>query len=1194
MALLQVQQTLYCPLFRRKSVLIQENGENDAKQKNGKKRSFGCVRVAFVAFLASSRAASDLKPRPPRAHFRFTSLFHGGDGRDGRDSSSAHESSLRRPHDVIPFLDLSPLRPPPAHLAAPPPSPHDGMPHLDLRPPPLPTHPEPSPHSPHADVAHRHPALHPDSPLHSLHGDLTHPGPPPHSLHDLTHPGPPPHSLHDLTHPDLPPHSLHGDLTHPDLPPHSLHGALTHPDPPPHSLHDPTHPDPPPRPPSARTTRHYAASEYESVNKKPYEFEYGVKDAYHGTSYSRQEESDGHDTKGQYQVKLPDGRIQTVIYRAGVDGFHAEVVYEGEPHYPKEKPLKGSTPLAHSLSPVHSATAKPPHTVSKLVYTSPKPVYTTPKPVYTTPNSVFSNTGKPVHTLPKISFTTFKPASFTPVHSTPHHTKPKSVHAPKPVLSTPKPVHVTPKPFHSTSKPVRTTLKSIHVTPKPAHGTLKPFITTPKPVHSTFKPALTTPKPISGTFESFFTTPKPVHSTFKPIHTTAKPVHSTLKSVLTSPKPIHSTFKPAVTTPKPVHTTPHVTAKPIHTTLYTLARPVKTTSKPFLGQITSKPQHATSDSQLTTPKPLHFSTLGPDFHSTPLSLFTKSPEQFYSISPDSGLPQEPVPVYIVTGKPLSTTLKPAYHVSPESIYNTAHQELFRITPKPSQATTQKPGFQNTPKSVHNVSPKPTHHTSPRPLHVSKPNIVTEHPFPTTPTALSLGKVPLSQNKEPVHPTKGLVSHEKDLVHHNVEPVHHNLQSVTHPKEPLHHDKNPIFHEKHPSIHQTTSLPPLTDKPFTPSLPPTLSPPPLPNLHTSSVPHQNTKAEHAPNLAIQAKPHLTLTSTTTIRPPQLPLSVTFPTQLPDIGPLPNPKPILVPHAEASPEQPLHPRPTRPHNGHAPGLHLHSTSKPPVSSIPTRPTIIPGGVSISQSLPHPSRPHNGHGLIPVSQSLPSRPPRPHNGDRLIPLSPPFPNQPVKTRPTVSHKVQEHNLPHSLSDLPPETLPPRPHEEKDRLPFFHSLPDRPLRPHDKHPHVPLAHSSLDLPKRDPTRIRDTQSPFRLPLEPQSPIPEGEHIQFTSSPKPTLSPPPSILPTDEIHSLLEGPLSTLVTHDPFSIHVQSGTDSHPFVTEPAVTDDLHLGLKFKEPLFRSDKPLLATSRRRLESREELADSGRSDAQSR
>nr|XP_027224105.1 extensin-like [Penaeus vannamei] len=1066
-------------------------------------------------------AASDLKPRPPRAHFSFSSLFHGRDERDGRDAPSAHEPPLRRPHDVVPFLDLSPLRPlpPPAHSEAVPHAPRDGMPHLDLRPPPVLAHPDPPPHSLPAPHTRPGPPYGPHTgltnsgpPLRNLRGHLTHPDSPPHSLHaDLTHRDPPPHSLRGhLTHPKSPPHSPHADLTHHDPPLHNLHADLTHHDPPPHGLHeDLTHRDPPSRPPSPRTTRHYSDSEHASAHKKPYEFEYGVKDAYHGTSYSRQEESDGHHTKGQYQVRLPDGRLQTVIYRAGVDGFHAEVVYEGEPHYPKGKPLEGSLPSARPPSPAHAA--KPPHAVSK-------PVYTSPKPVYTTPNSVFSITGKPVHTLPKISFTTFKPASYASVHGAPHHTKPK------PILSTPKPVHASPKPIHTTSKPFHTTLKSVHGTPKPVHGTLKPFITTPKPVH-------------------------------------AKPVLSTLKTVLTSPKPVHSTFKPAITTPKPVHTTPHVTPKPIHSTLYTLARPIKTTSKPFLGQITSKPHHATSGPLLTTPKPLHSTTLGPDFHSTPLSLFTKTPEQFFGIDPSH--PKEPVPVYIVTGKPFSTTLKPAYHVSPESIYHTANQELFRITAKPSLATTQKPGFQNTPKSVHTVSPKPTHHTSPKPLHVSKPNVV------TTPATVSLGKVPLSPNKGPLVPTKGLV----DPVHQGIKPVLHNPPPITHPKEPVHH-KDPILHEKPPPIPQTTSLPPLADKPFAPSLPPTLAPPPVPNLHTSPVPHQGTKGEHAPNLAIQTDPHLALTPTTTIRPPQVPLGVTLPTQLPDFGPLPKPKPILVPHAEASPEHPLLPRPTRPHHGLGTRVPLHTSSKLPVTSIPTRPTIIPGGVPVSQALPHPARPHNGHGLIPVSQSVPSLPPRPHNGDRLIPHSPPFPNKPVKTRPTlIPHSVQEHSLPHSLSDLPPEPLPPRPHEEKDRLPPFHSLSDRPLRP---------------------TRIKDTQSPFRLPLETQSPIPEGEATLFTSSPKPTLTPPSSILPTDEIHSLLEGPLSPLVTPDPFSIHAQSATGSHPLVTEPAVADDLHLRLKFKEPLFRSDRPLLATSRIKLESREKLEDSGDSEVDSR
>ena len=43
---------------------------------------------------------------------------------------------------------------------------------------------------------------------------------------------------------------------------------------------------------------------------RPYAFTYGVKDDYSGTDFSRAEESSGQVTKGQYQVALPDGRIQ--------------------------------------------------------------------------------------------------------------------------------------------------------------------------------------------------------------------------------------------------------------------------------------------------------------------------------------------------------------------------------------------------------------------------------------------------------------------------------------------------------------------------------------------------------------------------------------------------------------------------------------------------------------------------------------------------------------------------------------------------------------------------------------------------------------------------------------------------------------------------------------------------------------------
>ena len=42
---------------------------------------------------------------------------------------------------------------------------------------------------------------------------------------------------------------------------------------------------------------------------------------------SKREFSDGNDVIGQYKVLLPDGRLQTVTYTSGPDGFKAEVQY---------------------------------------------------------------------------------------------------------------------------------------------------------------------------------------------------------------------------------------------------------------------------------------------------------------------------------------------------------------------------------------------------------------------------------------------------------------------------------------------------------------------------------------------------------------------------------------------------------------------------------------------------------------------------------------------------------------------------------------------------------------------------------------------------------------------------------------------------------------------------------------------------
>lgn len=67
----------------------------------------------------------------------------------------------------------------------------------------------------------------------------------------------------------------------------------------------------------------------------PYDFNYAVKDDYYGTDYSHNAVSDGDVVKGEYRVRLPDGRLQIVRYTADwKTGFHADVSYEGQASYP--------------------------------------------------------------------------------------------------------------------------------------------------------------------------------------------------------------------------------------------------------------------------------------------------------------------------------------------------------------------------------------------------------------------------------------------------------------------------------------------------------------------------------------------------------------------------------------------------------------------------------------------------------------------------------------------------------------------------------------------------------------------------------------------------------------------------------------------------------------------------------------------
>lgn len=125
------------------------------------------------------------------------------------------------------------------------------------------------------------------------------------------------------------------------------------------------------------------------LQKRPYAFEYGVKDYLSGTDFSRVEESSGQVTRGSYKVALPDGRVQIVNYVADDNGYKASVTYEGDPVYPspseyrdalyEHDPVAASDPIP--LPPaVHHLPIKEPH-----VPLPPPPKQQQQQPAYVAP-----------------------------------------------------------------------------------------------------------------------------------------------------------------------------------------------------------------------------------------------------------------------------------------------------------------------------------------------------------------------------------------------------------------------------------------------------------------------------------------------------------------------------------------------------------------------------------------------------------------------------------------------------------------------------------------------------------------------------------------------------------------------------------------------------------------------------------------
>merc|ERR1712044_96085 len=94
----------------------------------------------------------------------------------------------------------------------------------------------------------------------------------------------------------------------------------------------------------------------EKLPPQPFAYEYGVADDYSKANFKKSETQDGNGVvSGSYVIALPDGRIQTTTYTADhVNGFVADVTYEGTPVYPPEpKEGYGHAPAYKAPAPAY-------------------------------------------------------------------------------------------------------------------------------------------------------------------------------------------------------------------------------------------------------------------------------------------------------------------------------------------------------------------------------------------------------------------------------------------------------------------------------------------------------------------------------------------------------------------------------------------------------------------------------------------------------------------------------------------------------------------------------------------------------------------------------------------------------------------------------------------------------------------------
>merc|ERR1712001_268671 len=202
----------------------------------------------------------------------------------------------------------------------------------------------PEPYHPPAPVYHSPAPLHVPAPIHA---PLVHHAP---VHHAAVHRAP----VHHAAVHHAPAH--HAAVHHAPVAHHAVHHAPVHhapavvPAPVVHHapvVHTPAYHAPP------KPVYHAPPPHYKEPTE-PYSYEYAVSDDYSKASYHAGQSSDEHGAvTGSYSVALPDGRTQHVHYTADhVNGYVAEVTYEGTAHYEEVAPYHAPPrPAYHAPAP---------------------------------------------------------------------------------------------------------------------------------------------------------------------------------------------------------------------------------------------------------------------------------------------------------------------------------------------------------------------------------------------------------------------------------------------------------------------------------------------------------------------------------------------------------------------------------------------------------------------------------------------------------------------------------------------------------------------------------------------------------------------------------------------------------------------------------------------------------------------------